>query len=273
MTRVDLFGPPGVGKSSLVARLREHRGLADWAIDADLRMACARRLAQAQSGSVRRAQLLFALRVPKLRDLYARSLFQDEHCRAIGASSQLTGDFVEWSIARVLRGSAKLDLRVKSAGDLLFAIGLAAIYEQCLGGEHILYDDGSLTHFGTRFAFVEDAVSFAADYCRLMPRPDAAIVLSDQADVIVNRIRQRERTQGKLIPLHRNKTDSELKGVAARCLAMCQAGADMLERHGTRVLKLNASDAVPDNARKVATFLREVLVRHPPTSASYDPTL
>jgi hypothetical protein len=259
MIRVDAFGPPGVGKSSTIRTLRQSPSIAaHWVLDSAARMVCARRLASQQASAMRRARLRLALKLPKLSELYARMLCNDEQHRALGSYAPSSA-FVENSMARVLGGSAPLSLRMKSANDLMFALGQAAVYDRWLSDARVLFDDGSLTHFGTRFAFVDRPLVFAREYCETMPAPDAAIYFNDEPSVIAGRIRQRQHARGMIIPMHAGKTDAELTAIAETCLGMCDAGLRALDARGVPVLRLRVSDGTAVNADKVASLLASLL--------------
>jgi len=230
---VELFGAPGVGKSSLLRAL-------------DGRRAGGRRFIAAQR----------LLRVPRggpLGLLLRRELTAAERRSALAAQRDDWADLLALVASAPLgRGDESDDpLRALHApGWLATTLELRALADAAPDDFVVVLDEGLVQ----RAPLVVGPAASDRDlesYLRALPRPALHVHLVEEPSVLVRRLRARERT----IDRHAGLDDVQLEGSVTADALLLERCAAILDREGGRVIRVTTTGDVRGTAEEVLGML------------------
>jgi hypothetical protein len=255
--RVDLIGPPGVGKSSFCEHLiRNRQRGALWNTETELEKACALRLVQRQRLVWQRLGLVATARIPRLSKAASRHINRRMEREAFEWFADEFEGFV--SLAKdAFCSSDKSEYR-RAIGYHRFVSTMMrwAVLLRWAPSMTVLCDESIVQKMFGVLCWSQRGMALTKEYCRTMPRPSAVVCLVDAPTAIVGRIHGRQEEGGKTIPGHKGLSTKELLSVTQTMLDIVLAMEEALRGEGIPVLKLDASEEQTKNAGRVATFMQ-----------------
>lgn len=228
--RIELLGPSGVGKSTILARAEELRATpATWRGTAETDA-----LVPAKPST---AELRAAIDSPDLRELVDR-------CVAVVAGSPLAP-------------SQKL-------GALTLLNRSCYRYGQVRARESelpVVHDELLLHRAFSLLVHTADPAREARWFFELVPAPDAAALFWTDVDTIVERVQQR----GSLPNVYRGLDQDGLRDAVQRCEQVLEVAEEVLAARGVLVRRIDVGEDVEAGARELASFIATSIDEGAPT--------
>lgn len=250
MRRVELIGPPGVGKTTvleLLLRALQRRGHAAasprwlplWSCHDRHGFSAARRGVET---TLYRMKGLHRWMRPKLEKGLIRHEF-----RRLREAPPPWPDFLRLGLQQGADTAAEPALALERVRSFIASAALAWAADRLPGDVAIVFDEG----LGQRAISLGQHASGEETraYFNLLPAPAAVVLLSAPADVIQQRLRQR------------NPNVTRFHEMVEQALHICDTAAEVLPERGIPVVVADGSGPLGDAAECVAEQLDAVLSR------------
>lgn len=258
MERIDFFGVPGVGKTTLYNELlKQRRRKEQWLTPEEARICIAKSYLCSRCNSMREQTRLLLLNVVKINVVQKRLTER--------LTSSLAGKALR---RRLIEFMPFIELCAESLGDknkppfyrfLLARWFLNNLEEAALVGEFninkkVLFDE-SLSQRATGMMPWDYSAgeAWSRKYFELVPLPDAVILLRAEPAQIANRIIGRK--EQKINFQHRGLTDNEVRERIKIAAMVVKTGAGILRERGVRILELDALQPIDKMAEETAFFI------------------
>ncbi len=283
MRRIDFLGAHSVGKSTTYDELVDRRDdTPKWLtrLEAKRRLAATELLDDGTPKDFVKAATCF---LPGLGDIFVETFTRHpaeeafarddgayrhfvEHCvrhlAGIESPTMTTGPRPETSrhLLRAPTGRPSATPNSASSLEPIDCVNFSSMFgrlrELCLLeslDETVVFDE-SLAHATAGLASAASSDAAVRSYFEALPLPDALLHLRAPVDEIIDRNRNRANT-GKSQLHFRTVDHVELQSKIRRSVRIAEIGACTLEWRGTRVLSLDATRPVEQNADEIETFL------------------
>jgi hypothetical protein len=258
LKRVDVIGPPGVGKSTLCNVLLRERSRSDeWRTVDEFERASAGRIGRerhalwplglrvtSRSGRVGKAVVRHLLR--QERDSFSWFAQEYEAFLALG----------RWSVDEA---SDKSEYR-KALGYVRFIESIMkwAVLLRWGPSWTVLADESITQKMFSVAPWSERGIEVSRRYAETMPCPAALLVLRGPPGLVADRIQERHVSGGKTIAGHVGADKDALIALARIHLLMVEAVSATMENLGVPVLTLDATGGPASVKTRAKRFLREL---------------
>jgi 2-polyprenyl-3-methyl-5-hydroxy-6-metoxy-1,4-benzoquinol methylase len=218
--RVELFGPSGAGKTTILAAAATTRTAREWLGPTDIAA-----LVKESSPS---HELRAAFDAPELRQ------------------------FVNWYFTTLSTYNIEPSQKIETLRFLQKSCFDTAQVSQMGLDETIVHDELLLHRSCSLLPHALRLVDDTMTYFDLVPVPEAAVVVTASPSIVLERIRGRDRIPN----VYSHLNDDELLEVLSKTNQMCDIAAEVLRSRGVRVLSLDSSVEPEANASRLELFVR-----------------
>lgn len=219
---IELLGPSGVGKSTILRVLQGEPCAMEWKFPTSA-------VTSSPESKVDRTRIM----------------------RAFDAIE--TRPFIDWAVACISRTDMPPSRRLNATSFLARSCHDRAA---CSMEHGVIVHDELLLH--RAFSFMHHSTNLAQDarrYFQLAPAPAAAIVFTAAGEAIADRVLQRP----KIPNCYADLTRPRLLQAIERAIMVADIALEVLSERGIPVSLIDASHEVPENARRLSTFVSEVI--------------
>lgn len=263
MNRIDFLGAPGVGKTTLYDELVRQRTRIDrWLIPVEAKVEIAKKKCLVENFGKKELLFSFFLKTGLFQQFhpsFTNLLLSKYQKETIWNQKDKYADFIEIA----LKGAAipeKIPLRRLLGLTWFYSIVNDVIFLEHADVNNIVVFDESLSH--KVYSIIESQEgcyeNLTEEYFQYMPPPNVLIFCKANPKKIQHRIKQRENTNGKLIPGHR---DLDVFSLFERIKIQChvaEIGASVLRDRGVKVIEVDMEYTLDHNVHKVINLLRDL---------------
>lgn len=244
--QIEFVGPPGVGKSAIyhAVQTRLERRHSYRTVQEGRLLAAMANLDRVSP--LRRISYRSAFRLPRIGEAYARRLAVTSMEDSFRHTLRNQADFLECCIELARTGVGDAFARFARLPILLEHLRDLHLWNRLPGAVQILQQDALVQKGWTCARQLREA------YFSSVPKPGAVVVVTARPEVVVERLRGRERR----INAHTDLSPSELHAATTSAAEAFQLGAELLRARGVPVLEVDGEADLPEAAEQVAEFLR-----------------
>jgi hypothetical protein len=259
MDRVDFLGVPGVGKTTLYARLRQRRHLysGDWLASREAKVLVARHLAR---GAGRARPLMVAgLRVPRLREALTHHLLTSVTERALRASQDSAVVLELWE--EIMAATLPPGERILAILPWVRRTALLALFREHLDGRTVVEDESYSKLASGFLTGVEAPVAVVREFFRRFPAPSAVIWIRNPESPgvalrLVRRVEKRGRDgEGRLRFGDRLWHEDELVRYVNERMRYDMEAVSVLKDRNVPVIEVSATEPLERQVEAVEGFL------------------
>lgn len=248
MIRVEIIGPPGVGKTTIYNQLVKVIG--------GTNIFTPEEIINKEYYSAGKTSLLKQIIKKNIGfNAVPYSFIQEEAVKYVSNDSILSN--VVWKMMNESTPFLNTgSLRLRSAYLFMLELGKATIIQRsisqgvCIQNESLL-QRSFLINQGAKTEKNKDLMT----YIKKIPTPDFVIIIETMNDeVIVKRLASRT----KNLLMYKGLSENQLRVMSIDWTSHLRLLVSLLENHGTGVFRINPLDTVQKNAQKIISLLAEI---------------
>ncbi len=257
MKRIDFFGAPGTGKTTIYNELFKRRTKRDkWMTPEEAKGLIAKQYCKQEMKSLRDTILTAVFYMPglkKIKFVISNSILSSSSHEILLQNNERHHDF----FSAVLNGAAAAER--EPAHRLL---GLNRFFSVCRNvlliensplQRHVLFDESLVQKVygitNPQKGFFEKATE---DYFKKIPLPAGLIYCKLDPETTYHRIKQRP----KIITGHRDMDEKDLKDIIGAQIEIASIGVSVLRNRGVQVLELYTGTTLAQSVKTVYNFIR-----------------
>jgi adenylate kinase family enzyme len=239
MARIDIIGPPGVGKSSFCHFLYKNRSeLSEFFFDWEIRLRVAE-LDIKNKNILYKVAFPFAVRIPSFRNHLSKHFSREEASKTFLNLSEEWKSFIK-NYTELLKETKSDPVRYTIAiKDFLEVMENVSLIEKTSSNKLVMYDE-SLTHRVYAISRGSDNwKSIASRYIENLELPAGVIYIKSDAQTVFNRIKRRSKSRTALC--HLNKTDGEIFLMTEKSLQIFDYTTELINEKNIPIIKIDNS--------------------------------
>jgi len=253
MARIDIIGPPGVGKSSFCHFLFKNRKkVSEFYFDWEIRLRVAE-LEIKNKSILHKVTFPLAVRIPSFRNHLSKHFSREEASKTFLNLSEEWKNFINYYtelLKETKSDPARYTIAIK---DFLEVMENVSLNEEKASNNLVIYDE-SLTHRVYSISRGSDNwKSIARSYIENLELPLGVIYIKSDAETIFNRIKQRSKSRTVLC--HLNKSDNEIFSLTEKSLQIFEYVTVLIKEKKIPLLQIDNSLGNSVNLDKMNTFL------------------
>lgn len=248
LKRVDFFGAPGVGKSTLYKELIKQRPKSKpWLTPGEAKIIWAQQYATKNANTkteILKAFLLKSNIFKKLHPFLAEQVVKPAMANMLWDQKNEYADFIEVALSGAAIKEKEPLRRLLGLAWFFDVFATAVFFSHMLNNQLVFFDESLCQKvFGVLDCKSNLYENITVQYFENIPRPDVFIFCELDQNVLFQRITARS----KVIPGHRNLSKDELYEAIRVQQSIADIGKIALIKRGSVLIKLDMRNNVPDN--------------------------
>jgi hypothetical protein len=260
MIRIDMVGPPGVGKTTFYNYMSRNRKKPfEWYTVTEGQKKAVLEAMKSTIGLSSKYYLLkLLLQLPTVSDHIVRDA---RHKKSWNEFEGFINTYKEFFTLVSMKNNgvnANITQKIKYYLSFIDTLKLYSFINTWIKDDCVLWDE-SITH--KIFAVMPWNVTYidvVEKYCSTMPLPDAVICIADTPVSITKKIIDRQSASGRVTLAHRSKDEEELTRLNYHALMIMEKSIQVLSSLGVPSLIISGQDSDRYNYEKATNFINKI---------------
>jgi adenylate kinase len=261
MIRIDLVGPPGVGKTNLYNYISQKRKKPySWYTVAEGRKMAVRKAMKFHRKSFSEFYLLnLSVNIPLFSNRFVKRAQRKVSSNEFEILVREYEEFFRWTLNRQRCTDSNVYQRIQYYLSFMKTLRSYSFLNRWLNDVCVIWDE-SITH--KLFAILPwDSfnLELVEQYCLTMPHPDAIINIEDSPESISKNILNRQIDSGRITLGHRNSSLVKLDEINRNAILMVGKSLEVLAALGIPILNISRHDGHLRNVASIDEFIKKLI--------------